>query len=398
MNDIQNRAFVQYLEDGSQLHYELRSTKSLNQALSMGHCIPDWTIAANQPIIWLSLQNGSTPIAPDSDNQVWTYNGNVITFDSNNRSTNSEFVGVFEKTTYSVGALSMPALKIINNLATLSDIVDIDVIGFSGKKTLSANPISFGCAISVQITELIKGGYVGTLEFLDGKANIDTEDGTVTLISKFYSQTGEEITTGFTRKWYLNDVQVTSTTVSTTAAYLTNGGARMVVPEKAVTDYAVAKCEFYNSVNGVETLRYTCYAGIDDTQDPEYMWIRNALNAGGQATGNAASLRNGDYVTFQSYMSRSDSPNSIDARWVKYYVKLLDAEKSIIYSNIAGVPEAHVGGDYDGYRDITTEVSASQSPTGSVAVLGQVAIPYSTKSVAKNGMTLLFLAATEAKW
>ena len=396
---IQNRAYIQYLEDGNQLHYELRSNKSLTQALSkvstQMSCVPDWTVAANQPTVFLSLQNGSTPIAPDSDNQVWKYNGTVITFDpSTNLSTNQDFAGVFQKTTYTVGGLSMPALKIVGNLATLSGVVDIDIIEFSGQKTLSSNSVSFGCSIFVQISELIKGGYVGTLEFLDGKANIDTENGTVTLISNFYAQTGETITEGqFTRKWYLNDVEITSTTVSTTAAYLTNSGTRMVVPEKAVTDYAMAKCEYYVPENGVQTLRFTAYAGIDDTQDPQYMWIRNSLG-GGQAIGNAASLRSGDTVIFQSYIGRAGDQTTIDANYTKFYVKLLDAEKQVIMDGISGVPNAHTTGDYAGFRDITTTVS-SGTPTGT---MGEVSIPYSSKTLAKNGMTLIFLAATTNIW
>lgn len=388
--NIQNKAYIQFLEDGSQLHYELRSTKSLVQSGGSGACVPDWTQPDNQPTIWLSLLNGSTPIAPDSG-FTWTYNGTTITFGSDGKSTNQGFAGIFQQTTHPLGTglPTMPGLKIIGNLADLSDTVDIDVIGFNGTKTIVSNPVAFACNIFIQISEFVKGGYVGLLEYADGKSTIDAPNDTVTLNSKLFDQSGV-VVNNCTRAWYLNETAVTSTTVSTTNAYLTNNGASIVVPEKAVVDNAVVRCVF--SVDSVE--RAAAYASIDDTQDPEYMWVRNATNSGSQAVGNAASLRDGDTVIWQCYVSTATAPEHIDTSWMHFYVKLLDSTNTVITANISGVPNIHGSGAYAEYRDITTNVT-SGTPTGT---MGQVSIGYSSKELAKNGMTLLFLATTTAIW
>ena len=59
MSTISNRFFIEAIDDGSTLHGSLLSTKPLTQALvSSGAAVPDWTVAANQPIVYVDLING----------------------------------------------------------------------------------------------------------------------------------------------------------------------------------------------------------------------------------------------------------------------------------------------------------------------------------------------------
>ena len=55
MSSISNRFFVTALDDGTTLHGNLASDKSLSQAWSGTSAIPNWTIASEQPTIYLTL-------------------------------------------------------------------------------------------------------------------------------------------------------------------------------------------------------------------------------------------------------------------------------------------------------------------------------------------------------
>lgn len=337
MSTISNKFFVQVIEDGSTLHGELRATKSLTQAVKGGSCVPDWTVAANQPIIYVTLQNGSSFVLPDNTYK-WFYNGTEIEW-TGNTSTDGLFQKVtdYTPTGYSAGQY-VPAIKIIGNLATANDSVDIDVIRFDGQKTLSTNPVGFSVSINVTIAEWSESGYLGLIEYTNstgttsGPTDITSDNLTVYLKGTLLNGDGDAVTC--TYKWYLegdNTIKGTSQILSVT--------------EAMVTDYAVLRCEFYMTINGVNTKVYTAYATVDDTQDPEFMWItHNGQN------GSAASLKDGESVTFSIWVGKADDPTYKDTRWSTFKAKFIDSTGSVIYSALANF--AAISGTGDGYRTL----------------------------------------------
>lgn len=374
---ISNKFFVQIIEDGTTLHGEIRATKSLTQAYKDSACIPDWTQTANQPTIYVTLQNGSTFITPDS-NYNWYYNGQLITWDSNGKSIAVEGLeaGTFEKVTnytpsgYSSGVY-VPAIKIVKNLASSTN-VDIDVIRFDGQATLSTNPVDFSASINITITEWMQGGgYLGIINFQNGIADIDANNKSVTAEGILYDADGNVVSDGLTRKWYFEG----DSTIKGT-------GSSLTITDSMVVDYVMVRCEFYMLVNNVETLVYTAYAGVDDTQDPEYMWIRyNGAN------GNTASLRKDESVTFSAWVGVADNPSEKNTDFGYFYVKLFNSNKELLLGTI------------DGFTDpVSTDSSSAMYGYRVLQVSSAVASWTVTYAVGYNiglkGLTGIILAST----
>lgn len=371
MSTISNKFFVTALEDGTTLHGNLRATMSLTQAYNDGVCVPDWTQSANQPTIYLSLMNGVNYITPDA-NYTWEYNGSTIVWQSSS-ATSVSADGLFQKvqytpTGYPTGTY-VPAIKIIGNLASSTN-VDIDVITFKGAKTISTAPISFSSSINVRITEWIRGGYLGTLSFVDGIADISRDNDTVIVYGTLYNDASTVTGNDLGLAWYLNDTLITSEDI-TDDCYV-DASKRLVVKEGAVVDYATVKCVF--SYRDTEV--YTAYVGIDDTQDPEYMYIQYA----GQ-NGNAASLRAGDSVTFSIWVGTADDA-TVNTSWTTFKVKFLDAYGVVITESLTSYSATIADADSDGYRLMTTSQGVAT-----------ITIPYALANDKGKAITGLILAS-----
>ena len=152
---------VSIIEDGTTLHGELRATKSLTQAYKSGTCIPDWTDDTKRPIIYMTLMNGSQPQIINSGYK-WYYNGAEIL------SSDTRFEIL---TSYQVDGRVVPALKIMTNLASDTN-VDLDIITFKGATTLSSNTVDVEASINVRITSWTSGGYLGVIDFVNGRSDI----------------------------------------------------------------------------------------------------------------------------------------------------------------------------------------------------------------------------------
>lgn len=370
---ISNKFFVQVIDDGATLHGEIRATKSLTQSYTGTTCVPNWTVTDNQPIIYISLMNGTTFIVPDST-YTWYYNGTAITWDSNGKSNavGSLVAGTFEKVTnytpsgYNTGEY-VPAIKIVKNLASSSN-VDIDVIRFDGQATLTTNPVAFSASLNVTITEWLEGGgYLGVINFTNGIADIDSTHTSVTCNAVLYNGDGNAITTGVTYKWYKEG---DSSQVGSSAS--------LTVTDSMVVDYAVFRCEFWMTVDGTSTNVATARVGIDDTQDPEYMWIQyNGAN------GNSASLRSGESVSFTVWVGKADDPTYVYTTFTSFKVKLFDSTGATI---TADLKPTFADPDSSGYR--TLNVSSNKA---TFTVTYNIANTYG-----KKGLTGIILASTSA--
>lgn len=370
MSTISNRFFVTALEDGITLHGYLRATASLTQSYNNGVCIPDWSQVGGGPTIYLSLMSGADYAVPDSG-YVWKWNGTEIAWASTAADAQS-VNGLFQKVANYVPSgytTAVPAIKIIGNLASSSN-VDIDVISFEGTKTMSTAPIPFSASIEVRITEWISGGYAGILSFVDGIADISTENQSVTVYGTLYNESGV-VSSGVTLDWYLNEVQITSTD-STAAAYI-NASSQLVVKEEAVVDYATVRCDF--TYNG--SIQTTQYVGIDDTQDPEYMYVEHA-----QGSGNSASLRANGTVEFHIWVGTADDPTP-NVSWTTFGVKLLDATGAEIDDDLTSIG---IASPTNGYRPLTNY------PASGTFQYATITIPYALVQSKGKAITGIILA------
>lgn len=349
--NISNRFYVTALEDGTTLHGNLVSDKSLTQTWNKTNASPDWRITENQPTIYITLMSGNTPAVP-SNEFTWLYNGAVINF---NGSTSTD--GKFQKTTYPLEynnvTYNMPALKIIDNLAS-NDNVDVDTITFLGKYTIGGQSIDFSAMTQIRIATVQPGSEMGVVNFVGGISDITEYDQKITMFGKWYGADGKASTTNdWSTQWYLNDA-VSGTAGSNITVGSTTYSQAFQVDQKDVVDHAVVRCDFIKGGN----VKYSAYVYIDDMQDPEFMYIQyNGAN------GNAASLRKGDTAEFLIWVGSRDNPavrmkpNTSPAtpEYNHMKVKLLDCDGEVIIggSLATGIPAS----DSNGWRSLDQQIT-----------------------------------------
>lgn len=358
MTKISNRFYVTALEDGTTLHGNLVADKSLTQGWNGATAVPNWSVAANQPTIHLTLISGSEYVQPALENDgqdlfTWYYNDVAITWASRtdgSKNTNQSFANMFERTSVSVQGISMPAIKIVDNLASSSN-VDIDRIKFEGSYAINGSGVSFAVETMIRISSITEGSHLGVINFHNGVSDITEKGQTLTLYGQLFSPDGQAAT-GFTTKWYLNDSQTPTngTTITPTGGSASYTNAYQVL-ESEVVDHAIVKCEFYSG----DTKIYTAYAAVDDMQDPEFMYIQyNGSN------GNAASLRKGETATFHIWMGRRDDPTVISG--YSYKVMLLDGDGDVILAEHLTHEIPSVDGNDSPYRPLP--ISTNQDTLG----------------------------------
>jgi len=343
MSSISNRFFVTALDDGTTLHGNLASDKSLSQAWTGSSAVPDWTVNANRPTIYLTLLSGTSLVVPQSTYQ-WMYEGQVITFNEETGISTSPS-GLFMKTTkavtYGGQTLNMPALKIMGNLAS-SDNVNVDMITFKGSCSIGGSAVPFECAAQIRITEIQGNGFLGIINFVNGVSDITEKGQVITMYGKLYDSNGGDVEC--TTQWYLNDASTGTSGQNKTIDGNTYANA-FQVSEGSVVDHATVKCVF---TSGGQT-RYTAYAGIDDMQDPEFLYIQyNGAN------GNAASLRKDESVTFSIWVGLREDAAVLGGTSHPTYnsikVKLLDGNANEITAS--GLPDIPDRGS-DGMRPLS---------------------------------------------
>ena len=348
MSSISNRFYVTALEDGTTLHGNLASDKSLSQSWNGTGAVPNWTVAANQPTIYLTLLSGTTLIGSGVTGE-WYYNDEANPIGGSD----TRFQITTKQITYAGQSATVPALKIISNLASSSN-VDVDTITFKGTYTINGDAIGFTATAQIRISEISKGSNVGVINFVGGISDITESGQTITMYGKCYGgETGDDIG-GYTTKWYLNDDPTVHNGEPKTVDGVQYQNA-FQVKESDVVDHATIRCEFYK---GGELLD-TAYANVDDMQDPEFMYIQYEGN-----NGNAASLRNGETAHFSIWVGRRDDPAVLGGSSTPTFnhlkVKLLNGAGSpIIGGSLAtGIPAS----DQEGWRDLSSLISDGKFP------------------------------------
>lgn len=342
MSTISNRFYVTAIDDGTTLHGNLASDKSLTQAWNGSTAVPNWTTPSEQPTIYLTLLSGATLVKP-ADGYKWYYNGAEIT------ASDTRFQITTKSVTYAGQTIAdMPALKIVANLASSAN-VDVDMITFKGDYVINGTGVSFACDAQIRISAITANGKLGVINFVGGISDITEAGQTITMYGRLYGSDGQSDTSA-TTKWYLND-----SSIPVSGQTIDGQTNAFQVTESQVVDHATVRCEFYDANNN---LLYTAYAGIDDMQDPEFMYIQYNGN-----NGNAASLRNGESASFQIWVGTREDPSVLGGASTPKYpiikVQLLDGDGSVIMDT--GLETAIPNPDANGWRDLTNTMSQGKA-------------------------------------
>lgn len=341
MSEISNRIMVTAIDDGTTLHANLVASGQITQAWNGVSAVPDWTVAANQPTLYLTLLSGGTYKAPTT--YTWKYNGTALTF---NASTHKDPSGKFMETTQQVGGVNMPALKIVGNLVS-SNNVDLDTITLEGTVEVGGASLDFNVMQQVRITKINAQGYLGVINFVDGIADITEEGQTLTLYGKLYGGDGQEAQ-GYTTNWYLGSSTTPTPGQTINAGTPTTAYANAYqVTEANVVDHAVVRCDFI--INN--EVKYSAFVGIDDMKDSEFMYIQYS-----GANGNSATLHYGQSAVFSIWVGTHDDPSVLggasNPAYGTFKTKIYDGLGNLITGAKGSLPAEGTAGT--GLRNLTT--------------------------------------------
>lgn len=358
MSSVSNRFYVEAIDDGSTLHGQLLSTKALTQAWTGSAAVPNWTVANNQPTVYVDLMSGTSKVTPDEGGK-WYYNNVEIEWASTSATAVSTD-GRFQKVNnYPTQSNPTAAIKIIANLASNSN-VNTDSLTYTGSYTIGGSPIGFSVSTFIRITGVSSAGIFGLIEFVG--SNIVTEKNqVVTMYARLFGADGNEIPATasgapFSTAWKMNNENI-GNGGDVTVGGQTYHNAKQV-SESQITDNSIIECGFtyVTTIDGTSTtLTYKTFENVDDQTDLEQMYIQ--YNGGNDTS---ATLKRGGSITWNIWMGAQDDP-TVDTSWTQFYVKLLNADGAIVHNNITGIPseitdssDAHYG-----WRHLTWDGSAA---------------------------------------
>lgn len=168
-----------------------------------GRCVPDWSVAANQPIIYPVMRSGNENVIKPivSGSEKWYYNNTLVTFNASGLSTAPAAVASkLQTTTYNNGSVNVPSLKITGNLANASNM-DADTIRMDGEIEASGHNLSYTSEIPLAISEFSNSAYYGFLYPSDGGI-IDGDTATVKVTQELYKGGSLVPQSNYSLKWY----------------------------------------------------------------------------------------------------------------------------------------------------------------------------------------------------
>lgn len=373
MGYVSNQIFMSAIDDGTTIHGSLVANKSLSQGYNKdnGRFTPDWSEGAG-PTIYLTLLDGATPIVPTgwsaaTQNAVrWDWNNTTLTFDENGYSTNAKSTdghSLFQRTTYTWSGITMPALKIVYDLA-LAGSLNNDIIRIQGYVEMSGDPIPFSAAVTVQLGEISSNGYFGGIDFPDGSV-ILSDDQTIRCVANLYSA-GEPVSE-YRCSWKFNGDAVTSTNpndniyMSSSGSGKTNDILHVSGDDQGgVFDIATVSCTFQakdenDATKWVDVLTLT--ETIDDQGDEELMYVYYTLGGtSAKINGAPVSLHKGQKVTWDIFIAtNTDAEDIKTVKKFEFMPKKADgsAMTSSDFTSESGSPLNVAAKWNDGWCDIS---------------------------------------------
>ena len=370
---ISNRISVSSIDDGVTIHGGLRADKPLSQGYGDGNFLPDWSQAAKQPTIYLTLLNGNSPWQPSGE-VSWYWNSTLLTFDSNGYSTNAKdsnnnplFQQLSGNNRVLWEGIRVPSLKIVNNLA-IAGSLNNDTIQVRGNIEMSGELVPFSSGVVIQLCELNANGYLGVINFVNGKSTLSSDEDSVTAWAELFSAGA---VTGWDCEWYYNGVKVTSTD-SNDAVYLSKHTGSTIYDQitvkgdddnGGVIDVATLVCIFkMKDENNTWQQVATATETIDDVSDEEYMYVFFSVgsNQATQNDGSPVSLRRGQSVTWRILVAKESDADAYDATYKHFYFQPRNANGEIPSSKpIASLGDAAPSIGTGFYEMSTSNISGS---------------------------------------
>lgn len=335
MNSISSHFAITALQEGVTVQGSLRINGTLSQNFNprTGVPVPNWkTDASTRPSVYPVIRRGSVYMSRTQIyNAKWYYNGIQITFGNDGKSTNfKDSAGdpMFQLGTTSVElgghTYSLDLLTIIGNVASEGN-TDLDTISYDGSVELNGKQISFPlCSVDIKISEMSTTGYLGLLS--PESAIISEKGQTVDITATLYDDAGQQPTTWFT-KWFN-----AGTGAEITAA---RGKKKLTVTEAEVTDNLVVRCDFYTDSAYTNKVT-TAFASVDDTQDPEYLYI----SMDGSNSDFSGQLSAGESVTVNMWVATMEDSTAINTGYTQFAVKWYDGNQAEITSGTPSVSVA----------------------------------------------------------
>ena len=379
---ISNRISISSIDDGTTIHGGLRADKPLSQGYGGGQFLPDWSQPAKQPTIYLTLLNGNSPWQP-SGSVSWYWNSTLLTFDGNGYSTNAKDASgnpLFQQLSGDNRVLwegiRVPSLKIVNNIA-LAGSLNNDTIQVRGNVEMSGELIPFSSGVVIQLCELNANGYLGVINFLNGKSTLSSDEDTVTAWAELFSAGA---VTGWDCEWYYNGTKVTSTN-SSDAVYLSRHSGSTVYDQITVSgnddnggviDVATITCIFKTQDENSQWQQVaTATETIDDISDEEYMYVYFSVGSSqsAQNDGSPVSLRRGQSVTWRVFVAKESDAEAYDTTYQHFYFQPRSADGNIPASKpIAslGAAAAAIGSGF--YEMSSSTISGSTAKQATMTV------------------------------
>lgn len=196
-NSAQGSITIKRLRNGDSLFIAFENNGiALYQGVNptSGAITPDWTVAANQPIITPKVTSARGNTVVRSQHQ-WRYNNQLLDFsdgshDSNNWRTDGT-VGKFQLN------LQTGALKIIGNLANVNAVANAQ-LSYTCVATVSGTNYNLSKSIDVVIQNIGSSAYYGTLLATSGI--ISSSESATTLNTALYA--GAQAVESYYVKWY----------------------------------------------------------------------------------------------------------------------------------------------------------------------------------------------------
>lgn len=249
-NSAQGSITIRRLRNGDSLFISFENNGiALYQGVNptAGAVSPDWTVAANQPIITPKVVSARGNSVELSQHQ-WSYNGQTLVFST----TASGWV-----TDTTVGKFQMNvetgALKIIGNLANVNAVANSQLT-YNCIATVSGVNYTLSKSIDVIIQNIGASAYYGSL--LASSGIITATDTNTTLTTALY--VGAKAVSSYYVKWYKDD----------TLWAANNGQKSVTVTRDDVDGTQLFIAEFYTSEDASESVARAGVYIIDS--DDEY--------------------------------------------------------------------------------------------------------------------------------
>ena len=258
-----------------------------------GDVTPDWTVAANQPVITPRVTSARGNTVSLGGHQ-WSYNGQILLFtgaSSGNWTTDS--TGKFQLNT------ATGALKIIANLASATNVAS-DNLTYNCVATVAGVEYNLSKSIDVQIQSVGASSYYGTINATTEQLTPQVTSATIN--TKLYLGSTEQ--SNYAVKWYKDDV-----------LWSGKSGASITVNTGDVDGTQLIIAEFYKSA-GDATPVFRAGIRIIDTNDDFHVEHRYVNSRGTTANANReVDVNNPVYVQAYVVNVRTNTEVNVSGMW-----------------------------------------------------------------------------------